>query len=234
MVSVGAAHDEPVVDAVSRQAVTEAHHAQPVPDDSEDVQHIVCQGFPVTGMDVRIARDGTAQGPREIGAIELRGPAVARSYLTSDGAIPLARRDGWFDTGDLGYLDEEGRVYVCGRRRISSCLPGRICIPRISSVRPGTSTVCARAALSRCVDAEREGFAVLAEVHNADDEDVRLRIRREIRARVNSQVGHAPREVRLFPAGSLPKTASGKLRRNNARELLTQQHAAQTLRATSR
>ena len=72
------------------------------------------------------------------------------------------------------------------------------------------------------VDAEREGFAVLAEVHNADDEDARLRISREITARVNSQVGHAPREVRLFPAGSLPKTASGKLRRDSARELLSQ------------
>jgi fatty-acyl-CoA synthase len=70
------------------------------------------------------------------------------------------------------------------------------------------------------VDAEREGFAVLAEVLNEHDEDVRLRISRDITARVNRQVGHAPREVRLFPAGTLPKTLSGKLRRNCARELL--------------
>ena len=63
---------------------------------------------------------------------------------------------------------------------------------------------------------------MLAEVHNADEEDVRLRISRDITARVNHQVGHAPREVRLFPAGTLPKTSSGKLRRNSARELLPQ------------
>jgi fatty-acyl-CoA synthase len=223
LVSVGAAHDEPVVDAVSRQAVTEAHHAQPVPDDSEDVQHIVCQGFPVTGMDVRIARDGTAQGPREIGAIELRGPALARSYLTSDGAIPVARGDGWFDTGDLGYLDEEGRVYVCGRTKDLIVLAGTNLYPEdIERAAGDVDGVRKGCVIALRVDAEREGFAVLAEVHNVDDEDVRLRIRREIRARVNSQVGHGPREVRLFPAGSLPKTASGKLRRNDARELLTQ------------
>jgi len=58
-------------------------------------------------------------------------------------------------------------------------------------------------------------------VLNADEEDVRLRISRDITARVNRRVGHAPREVRLFPAGALPKTPSGKLRRNCARELLS-------------
>jgi fatty-acyl-CoA synthase len=234
LVSVGAAHDEPVVDAVSRQAVTEAHHAQPVPDDSEDVQHIVCQGFPVTGMDVRIAREGTAQGPREIGAIELRGPALARSYLTSDGAIPVARGDGWFDTGDLGYLDEEGRVYVCGRTKDLIVLAGTNLYPEdIERAAGDVDGVRKGCVIALRVDAEREGFAVLAEVHNVDDEDVRLRIRREIRARVNSQVGHGPREVRLFPAGSLPKTASGKLRRNDARELLTQRtRGADTSEAT--
>jgi fatty-acyl-CoA synthase len=72
------------------------------------------------------------------------------------------------------------------------------------------------------VDAGREGFAVLAEVRDADQHDERLRISRDIIAKVNRRVGHAPREVRLFPAGTLPKTASGKLRRTDARELLTQ------------
>jgi fatty-acyl-CoA synthase len=183
----------------------------------------VCQGFPVTGMDVRIARDGTAQGPREIGAIELRGPAVARSYLTSDGAIPVARRDGWFDTGDLGYLDEEGRVYACGRTKDVIVLAGTNLYPEdIERAAGDVDGVRKGCVIALPVEAEREGFAVLAEAHNADNEYVRLRIRREIRARVIGQVGHAPREVRLFPAGTLPKTASGKLRRSNARELLSQ------------
>jgi fatty-acyl-CoA synthase len=223
LVSLGAPLDQTVVDAVSRQAVTEAHHAQPVPDDSADVQHVVCQGFPVTGMDLRIARDRTAQGPREIGAIELRGPALASSYLTSDGVFPLARGDGWFDSGDLGYLDEEGRVYVCGRTKDLIVLAGTNLYPQdIERAAGDVDGVRKGCVIALHVDAEREGFAVLAEVRNADDEDARLRISREITGRVNSQVGHAPREVRLFPAGSLPKTASGKLRRDSARELLSQ------------
>ena len=50
---------------------------------------------------------------------------------------------------------------------------------------------------------------MLAEVHNADEEDVRLRISRDITARVN-HVGHA-RAVRLFPWNPA-ETSSGKLR----------------------
>ena len=235
-VSFGAHDDPPIFDTVSRQAVSGANRAQPVPDDSEDVQHIVCLGFPLTGMDVRITRDGTVQGPREIGAIELRGPAVAGRYLTVDGVVPLARHDGWFDTGDLGYLDEEGRIYVCGRTKDLIIVAGNNLYPHdIERAAANVDGVRKGCVIALRVDAEREGFAVLAEVHNADEEDVRLRISRDITARVNHQVGHAPREVRLFPAGTLPKTSSGKLRRNSARELLPQgTRGADTSEATSK
>jgi fatty-acyl-CoA synthase len=172
-------------------------------------------------MDVRITRDGIAQGPREIGTIELRGPAVADRYLTADGIVPLPRHDGWFDSGDLGYLDEEGRVHVCGRTKDLIIVAGKNLYPHdIERAAANVDGVREGCVIALRVDAEREGFAVLAEVRNADKEDMRLRISRDIVARVNHHVGHAPREVRLFPAGTLPKTSSGKLRRSGARALL--------------
>ena len=235
-VSFGAHDDPPIVDTVSRRAVSRALRAQPVPDDSEDAQHIVSLGFPLTGMDVRITRDGTVQQPREIGDIELRGPAIAGRYLTVDGVVPLARHDGWFDSGDLGYLDEEGRIYVCGRTKDLIILAGNNLYPddieRAAATVDGVRKGCV---IALRVDAEREGFAVLAEVYNADVEDVRLRISRDITARVNHQIGHAPCEVRLFPAGTLPKTSSGKLRRKSAREMLSQgTRGADATEATSK
>ena len=223
------AHDErPLVDTVSRRAVSGAHRAQPVnaADDPADVQHIVCLGAPLPGMDARITRDAMVQGPREIGGIELRGPAIAGSYLTADGVTPLAGDDGWFDTGDLGYLDEQGRVYVCGRTKDVIVVAGVNLYPhdieRAAATVDGVRTGCVIAVrvVAEREGTEREGFAVLAEVHNADEEAVRLRISRDIAARVNRHVGHAPREVRLFPPGTLPKTSSGKLRRTSARALL--------------
>ncbi|MGE5696232.1 MAG: fatty acyl-AMP ligase [Candidatus Sericytochromatia bacterium] len=222
-VSFSAYDDPPIFDTVSRQAVSRAQRAQPVPDDSEDAQQIVCLGVPLTGMDVRITRDGKVQGSREIGAVELRGPAVADRYLTVDGVVPLARHDGWFDTGDLGYLDEQGRIYVCGRTKDLIIVAGNNLYPHdIERAAATVDAVRKGCVIALRVDAEREGFAVLAEVQNADEENVRLRISRDITARVNHHVGHAPREVRLLPAGTLPKTSSGKLRRNSARELLRQ------------
>ena len=228
-VSFGAHDAPPIFDPVSRDAIAADHYARPMPEHADIAQQIVCVGFPVKGMDVRIVREGSVQGPREIGAIELRGPTVAGSYLTLDGVFPLARHDGWFDSGDLGYLDEEGRIYVCGRTKDLIVVAGNNLYPHdIERAAENVDGVRKGCVIALRVDAEREGFAVLAEVLNADDEDVRLRISRDITARVNRQVGHAPREVRLFPAGTLPKTLSGKLRRNCARELLPKEHAART------
>jgi fatty-acyl-CoA synthase len=221
VVSLGAPHDPALIDKVSRRAVAESHRALPICGPSEHLRHVVCVGVPVTGMEVRISRGGRALAHREIGGIELRGPTVAGNYLTSAGVVPLARDDGWFDTGDLGYLDEHGRLYVCGRSKDLIVLAGRNLYPhdieRAAETVDGVRKGCVIAVR---VDGDPEGFAVLAEVHNADAEDVRLRISRDVTTRVSRHVGHLPRRVLLMPAGSLPKTVSGKLRRSSARELL--------------
>jgi fatty-acyl-CoA synthase len=218
--SLGSARGQAIVDHASRQAIAKAHRAEPVRDDTTDVQHVVCVGSPVMGLDLRISRNGTALAPREIGTIELRGPMIAENYLTTDGVVPLAT-DGWFDSGDLGYLDEEGRLHVCGRTKDLIVLAGRNLYPHdIERAAEGVDGVRKGCVIALRVDTDREGFAVLAEVRNATDDDARARISREIAARVSSQVGHRPRDVLLFSAGTLPKTPSGKLRRSSARELL--------------
>jgi fatty-acyl-CoA synthase len=221
VVSLGAPHDPALIDKVSRRAVAESHRALPICGASEHVRRVVCVGAPVTGMEVRISRGGQALAHRDIGAIELRGPTVAENYLMSAGVVPLAGDDGWFDTGDLGYLDEHGRLYVCGRSKDLIVLAGRNLYPhdieRAAETVDGVRKGCVIAVR---VDGDPEGFAVLAEVHNADAEDVLLRISRDVTTRVSRHVGHLPRRVLLLPAGSLPKTVSGKLRRSTAREML--------------
>ncbi len=220
-VSMGAPHDPPIIDAVSRTALAETGYAEPVPADSADAQHIVCLGFPAKGMEVRVVRDRKALGPRETGPIEFRGPVVAEHYLTTDGVVRLAGQDGWFDTGDLGYFDEEGRIYVCGRTKDLIVLAGLNLHPHdIERAAENVDGVRKGCVIAVRIDADREGFAVLAEVSAANDEEACLRIRRDITAQVNRHVGHAPRDVRLYPPGTLPKTASGKLRRKTAYESL--------------
>jgi fatty-acyl-CoA synthase len=73
-------------------------------------------GFERTGMQVEIqGEDGRALAPGETGEICVIGPAVFAGYHDNPEANAKAFRNGWFRTGDLGHMDEEGFVYITGR-----------------------------------------------------------------------------------------------------------------------
>src|SRR3982074_3608498 len=73
-------------------------------------------GFERTGMQVSIqGDDGRELKPFETGEICVIGPGVFAGYYDNPEANAEAFRDGWFRTGDLGHLDEEGFVYITGR-----------------------------------------------------------------------------------------------------------------------
>ncbi|MBI3268001.1 MAG: AMP-binding protein [Planctomycetes bacterium] len=92
----------------------------------------ICVGRPVAGMEVRILPisdeavptwdDALALPVGEIGEIVVRGPTVTRSYWKREASTALAKireKDGTtirHRMGDLGYLDDRGRIWFCGRK----------------------------------------------------------------------------------------------------------------------
>ena len=73
-------------------------------------------GFPRTGMDVTIMDDaGTLLPAGNTGEICVRGPGVFAGYHDDPEGTEKASAFGWFHTGDLGYMDERGFVYITGR-----------------------------------------------------------------------------------------------------------------------
>jgi len=74
-------------------------------------------GVPLPGVDVRIVDErGTALAAGEIGHIEVRGPNVFTGYWRRDAADDFAA-DGFFKTGDLGVIDEDGYLAIVGRSK---------------------------------------------------------------------------------------------------------------------
>ncbi len=74
-------------------------------------------GFPVIHLDTRVvSREGHPVQPGEVGELQLRGPTVCAGYWKRAEATAEAQAgDGWFKTGDLFKIDDEGYHYVVGR-----------------------------------------------------------------------------------------------------------------------
>ncbi|HEX8831387.1 MAG TPA: AMP-binding protein [Longimicrobium sp.] len=76
-------------------------------------------GRPLDGTEVAILDvDGTVLPEESVGEIAVRGPGVMRGYYRQPGeTAQVLTGDGFFTTGDLGMLDEEGFLHILGRRK---------------------------------------------------------------------------------------------------------------------
>jgi len=85
-------------------------------DKGRSLDKIGSVGKPVIHMEVRVVDpEGNDVAPGERGEIVLRGPKVSPGYWRDPDATAAAMRDGWFHTGDLGTLDEDGFLYIVDR-----------------------------------------------------------------------------------------------------------------------
>lgn len=88
-------------------------------------------GPPLSGVEVKIVDDGDRELPfGEIGEICVQGPNVMQGYLKQLEATAEVLRDGWFHTGDLGKVDEEGYVYIVDRKKDLIIVGGQNVYPR--------------------------------------------------------------------------------------------------------
>ncbi|MFJ7212256.1 fatty acyl-AMP ligase [Amycolatopsis sp. NPDC098790] len=209
------------LDVVEADALEAGNRAVPVPEGdprrgTDDVRSFALLGRPLDGLEAEIVNDaGERAGDREVGEIRLRGEAVTPGYLTMEGPVATQDDEGWLNTGDLGYL-VDGQIVICGRRKDVIIMGGRNLYPTdieraatsVDGVRAGNAVAVRLDAGSR-----RERFAVVVESKLAGDAEAEKNLMKQVSARVRDAVDMRPYAVVVLPAGSLPKTPSGKVKR---------------------
>ncbi|HET6504750.1 MAG TPA: fatty acyl-AMP ligase [Amycolatopsis sp.] len=209
------------LDYVEAPALEAENRAVPVSEDdprrgTDEVRSFAVLGRPLAGLEAEIVDEhGNRLGDRQVGEIRLRGEAVTPGYLTVDGPLDTQDAQGWLATGDLGYLID-GQIVICGRRKDVIIMGGRNIYPT-DIERAATSVDGVRAGNAVAVRIEagtrRERFAVVLESKLAGDADAERALGKEVAARVRDAVDLRPFAVVVLPAGSLPKTPSGKVKR---------------------
>ncbi len=163
---------------------------------------------------LRIEKDGEVVPPNVEGEIVVKGPNVTHGYFKREDATRETIIDGWLHTGDLGYLDEEGFLYVLDRRSDLIISGGENIYPaQIEEVLLANPKV-AEAGVVGKAD-EQWGQVPAAFIVKADDitEEELIKFCEEKLARYK-----VPREVHFLL--ELPRNASKKLLRRELRHLL--------------
>ena len=164
--------------------------------------------------------------PGTVGEIWVRGPSVATGYWGAPGPFgtPADGRARYLRTGDLGFVDEDGELFVAGRIKDMIVVRGRNHSPDdIERTALGSD---ARLRAGRCAafgpsDGDGDGdVAVVAEVRGGTSAAEAGELAVGIRSAVTAGHGLAAGVVTLLPPGELPVTSSGKVRRRECRRLL--------------
>jgi fatty-acyl-CoA synthase len=217
--------DRPVtVDAISQRGLLIERVARPAAEDEAAMRMLSC-GAPLPNVEVRVVDDARQDLPeRQLGEVMLRSDCMLSGYYRREDLTGQAFQDGWYLTGDLGYL-ADGEVYITGRKKDLIIVGGKNVYPQdlenlaseVAGIHPGR-------VVAFGVDNEEMGtedVVIVAEQDAGAGDSAELtpeRLAEEIRKRVTRGSDIALRQVKVVARGWLLKTSSGKIARSANRE----------------
>jgi acyl-CoA synthetase (AMP-forming)/AMP-acid ligase II len=164
-----------------------------------------------------VSPDGQRLPNDEIGEIVVRGPLVMNGYLDRPDMTAEVLIDGWLHTGDLGFLDDRGYLYIRGRLREVINTGGFKVFPGDVEAALAKHPAVAECSVFGVAD-DKWGEAVHAAVRPADGAHPDSA---ELIAFVKAELGSvkAPKAIHLVTA--LPRNAAGKVSRADVRRMVT-------------
>jgi len=184
---------------------------------SADEDHFVDVGLPVPGITVRIVAERDQLLLEGIsGHIQVKGLAVTPGYFRNpDLNDKVFTSDGWFDTGDLGFLND-GRLAITGRAKNIIIINGRTySCEEIESVVEGVPEVevgCTAACAVRNAESNTDSLAVFYSTRCSSDAEIWEQLAR-IRAYMVSTTGASPSYLIPLEKAAIPRTELGKVHR---------------------
>jgi 1-acyl-sn-glycerol-3-phosphate acyltransferase len=218
-------------DRLDRERFTRTGEAaEAKPGDASPLIVIGC-GTPIPGHDIRVVDAAGLELPdRQEGHLQFRGPSSTSGYYRNPEATKTLFDGEWLNTGDRAYLSE-GTLYLTGREKDIIIRGGRNISPYeleqavgdLAGIRRG----CVAVFGSRDAASGTERVVVLAEMREQDasrHDD----LKRMINELAVDLIGAPADDIVLAPPATVPKTSSGKIRRNAAREYYERGPAAVT------
>jgi acyl-CoA synthetase (AMP-forming)/AMP-acid ligase II len=184
------------------------------------LSEVVSTGVPIADTEVRItAVNGTECAEGTIGEVRIKGPGVFCGYYNDPEATAETLQDGWFATGDLGFV-QDGELYLTGRTKDVLIIHGHNLMPdeleRLADSVTGGGGLMRSAAFSVARGFEGEQAVIVVEVVERDPEVLRD-IEQQIRSRIGRSLSLPLADLVFVRRGRIPRTTSGKMQRNELR-----------------
>jgi len=221
----------PLIDRVERETFAAEGRAVPAAPEDETAIAFVSSGGPIPRHEVQIVENGGREVPdRTEGFLWFRGPSATSGYYrnlkATEALLPLGPPStpgeyAWVNSGDRAYR-ADGEIYVTGRVKDIIIKGGRNLYPHeveeLAARAEGIRKGCIVAFGLKDSGSGTEKLVVVAETRERDARR-HGRIRSSITDLVTQGLGLPPDRVELIPPGSIPKTSSGKLRREETKQL---------------
>ena len=207
--------EQPQVEEIDREAFMVERVAKP-PVDGRPAMKMMSSGRPLSNTRVRVLDEKGKDVPeRVIGELALQSDCMLTGYYNRPDATEKAFADGWYLTGDYGYVSN-GEVFVSGRKKDMIIVGGKNVYPQdleaLTYEVPGVHA--GRSVAFGLFDEEQgtEEVVIIAEV-DSDDETEHQRVADAIRVHVTKNSAIALRHVKVVGPKWIVKTSSGKTAR---------------------